>query len=521
MNLAQGRTDLAWYQAETGHILVLGTLDPGLLDYVYRFAPEIRSDIELLRRSENLVLDIKTCSAWRGGESVQKIEPLECVELIANLSVIASFPKKCLSADDLAAPYVSVILGAGKGSRMANDDSQKVCTYIGTRSATERALEIYRRTGFTRNILVVGHGSVKVVKHISEVCPDTTFVLQARLLGTGHAAQQAMYLLEEQGFKGDVLVVAGDKVIDPAALQLLRQEFEASGADLMALCTAKSRWPNSGRILLNPEGTIEAIIETMDIKKMKIVSSLLEQTESGGQLDPQTVRDWIWKEVPNEKKRRKAFPHAFLDRLQKVEPLDREELASFINPTDAFFEYRTTDGNVVRLTGDQIEQSARVVNVSVYLFKSDAFYFAVKRITNNNAQMEYYLTDIFEILCKARCEKGMRQFKVLPLELEDTEQVLGFNTEQELKDILIYLRSKMVAQLRQRGVLVDETAEKSDVFWVDDLDSIEKIGSGTRILGDAVVDLGPDPNHRIGANCVIDNARVYRETIPDGTVRRG
>lgn len=516
--LVKDQSKVSHYKDDTGYVVVAGVEDRALLEYVFRFAPEIWSDIETLRQEQNLVLDIKTCSAWRGLEILHEVHSGESAELVDNLSIIASFSKKQLTQHDLYSTYVSVILGAGKGTRMGNDDSQKVCTLVGTRTATERALEIYHRTGFTTNILVVGHGSSQVVKHVSEVCPQTTFVLQSRLLGTGHAARQAMYLLEKQGFKGNVLVVAGDKVIEPEALELLRREFEASDADLMALCTTKNRWPNSGRILLNAEGRIEAIIETIDIRKMQILESLFARTDSGGVLDAEEIRTWIWTEMPNEKKRRKAFPHAFLERLTESRPIDREQLLSFFNPSEMRIEYVTTTGDFVRLTGEEIEQSAKLVNVSVYLFKSEAFYFAVKRISNNNAQKEYYLTDIFEILCKARCEKGMQQFKVLPLELEDTEQVLGFNTEQELKDIMVYLRRKMVTLLEQRGVVVDESAKTSDVFWVDDLDSIAKIGKGTRILGDSVIDLGSDPRHTIGANCVINNAEVYRKSFPDGTV---
>ena len=44
--------------------------------------------------------------------------------------------------------------------------------------------------------------------------PQTQFVYQRELLGTGHAAKQGMRLLDAMGFEGAVLVLAGDKVVE-------------------------------------------------------------------------------------------------------------------------------------------------------------------------------------------------------------------------------------------------------------------------------------------------------------------
>jgi len=501
-------------------IAVVGCHTPSLLQHIEQFCPELHRRLEDLRGDGNLFIDLSSEGVWRGAEELLPVEG-DLEPLMEDLRALDSLPKKTLTEKGMNAENVVVILGAGKGTRMADGSSQKVCAEIGTRSVTQRALEIYKTKGFTEQVLVVGHLSDLVVRDAAGTCPETTFVLQTELLGTGHAAKQAMYLLEAQGYKGNVLVVAGDKVIAPEALQKLSRDFAEADADLMLTCAPKDRWPTSGRVAFDKENHIAAIVEAIDVKRMGLIERMAGELDRNGHLVTSDIREWIADEVPNERKVRKMFPPSFLERIQKDDPIDRDEFARVVNTADARILIRNADGSEMVLTADEVESRCQLVNVSVYLFKAECFYYAIKHIKNHNAQQEYYLTDIVEILRRANEDAGETRFKILPMELDDSEQALGFNTEEELQYVRSYLREKTIQRLRDRGVIVDESAAASDIFWVDDLDSIDKIGEGTRLTGDVIIDLGPDPAHRIGRNCTIENTRILREAVPDGTTRRG
>ena len=51
-----------------------------------------------------------------------------------------------------------------------------------------------------------------------------------------------------------------------------------------------------------------------------------------------------------------------------------------------------------RYSAKAIEKACRMVNPSLYLFKADVFYQGIAMIDNNNAQAEYYLTDVVKHL---------------------------------------------------------------------------------------------------------------------------
>lgn len=93
------------------------------------------------------------------------------------------------------------------------------------------------------------------------------------------------------------------------------------------------------------------------------------------------------------------------------------------------------------------------VNVGVYLFRAPLLFEALTRITNNNAQHEYYLTDVVEVLTRA----GHR---VSTVPVEELDEVMGVNAQyqreyaERLPDIQhaesMYQLIDAVARLRRR-----------------------------------------------------------------------
>src|SRR5262249_44631802 len=72
------------------------------------------------------------------------------------------------------------------------------------------------------------------------------------------------------------------------------------------------------------------------------------------------------------------------------------------------------------------ELALKEVNVGVYCFDAEALRWALPRLTNNNAQHEFYLTDVTEILASA----GRR---VETVRTENLEETLGINDRTHLQ----------------------------------------------------------------------------------------
>jgi bifunctional UDP-N-acetylglucosamine pyrophosphorylase/glucosamine-1-phosphate N-acetyltransferase len=102
-------------------------------------------------------------------------------------------------------PFATVILAAGKGTRMKSD-LHKVLHPIAGRPMLEHLFASVEALGPARQVVVVGSGREQlepvVAKHGGQV------VVQEPQLGTGHAVQQAEQALA--GFDGDVLILYGD-----------------------------------------------------------------------------------------------------------------------------------------------------------------------------------------------------------------------------------------------------------------------------------------------------------------------
>ena len=100
---------------------------------------------------------------------------------------------------------------------------------------------------------------------------------------------------------------------------------------------------------------------------------------------------------------------------------------------------RDEAGNFLRIVEDRdctpAQKQIRELNVGIYAFDCRALLESLDRIKNNNAQNEYYLTDVPEIL---RSEG--RTVAVYTAELN--EQILGVNTPEQLALAEKYLKER-------------------------------------------------------------------------------
>jgi bifunctional UDP-N-acetylglucosamine pyrophosphorylase/glucosamine-1-phosphate N-acetyltransferase len=118
------------------------------------------------------------------------------------------------------------------------------------------------------------------------------------------------------------------------------------------------------------------------------------------------------------------------------------------------------------------------------------------RLTNDNAQKEYYLTDIVQFAVADGCE-------VVASPAQEQVEVDGVNSPVQLADL------ERAFQLRQARALMEQGVRFADPARFD-LRGTLKCGQDVEIDVNCVfhgdVELGDDV--RIGANCVIANARI-------------
>ena len=98
---------------------------------------------------------------------------------------------------------------------------------------------------------------------------------------------------------------------------------------------------------------------------------------------------------------------------------------------------KDSKGNVLKIVEhrDATEEEKKIgeINTGIYCVDTEFLFHALGKVTNNNRQQEYYLTDIVEI---AVCEGQ----KVKSFIADDYVEVMGINTLEELTRAEKYLR---------------------------------------------------------------------------------
>lgn len=107
---------------------------------------------------------------------------------------------------------------------------------------------------------------------------------------------------------------------------------------------------------------------------------------------------------------------------------------------------RTGDGAFERIVeqkdASEEELAIREVNPSYYCFKADALFDALGKINNENANGEYYLTDVLGIMVG---EGG----KVMVVDAVPSEDVLSINTPDQLKVVDGVMRERLALEMSE------------------------------------------------------------------------
>lgn len=154
-----------------------------------------------------------------------------------------------------------VILAAGKGTRMKSA-RPKVLHRLGGRALLAHVLDRALQLSARRAVVITGHGADEVeaaVQALPLAGLSLAFARQEPQLGTGHAVQQAVPQLPDDG---TTLVLSGDVPLTEA--DTLQALLAASRGEQLALLTLELPDPTGyGRILRQGE-RVQAIVEHKD-----------------------------------------------------------------------------------------------------------------------------------------------------------------------------------------------------------------------------------------------------------------
>jgi bifunctional UDP-N-acetylglucosamine pyrophosphorylase/glucosamine-1-phosphate N-acetyltransferase len=183
---------------------------------------------------------------------------------------------------------------------------------------------------------------------------------------------------------------------------------------------------------------------------------------------------------------------------------------------------RDNAGNVVRIVehkdANTKERAIGEINTGLMVVRAKRLREWLGALKNDNAQGEYYLTDIMVMAARAGLQIGT---VVAPTEAE----VLGVNDKVQLAQLEAALRQQRATQLMLDGATLADPARvdiRGDVkVGRDVFIDVNVVFNGNVVLGDRVR-IGPnnvltdcriDADTEIHANCVIDRALVGPRNI--------
>ena len=180
---------------------------------------------------------------------------------------------------------------------------------------------------------------------------------------------------------------------------------------------------------------------------------------------------------------------------------------------------RGADGGVLKIVEhkDATDEERKIneINSGMYVFESEALASALDRLTPNNAQGEYYLTDTLEILLSDGKKVGAYA-------ISDNDEIRGINDRVQLSQAEAIMQKRINEAHMKNGV----TMRIPESIYIE---ADVEIGNDTEIGSGVTLKSGT----KIGSNCVIgqgstldkavihDNVEVLNSVILNSEIDEG
>ena len=155
---------------------------------------------------------------------------------------------------------------------------------------------------------------------------------------------------------------------------------------------------------------------------------------------------------------------------------------------------RDNDGSVLKIVeqkdASEEEKKINEVNSGMYVFDAQSLVYALDKITPNNAQGEYYLTDTLEILLSAGKKIG-------GYAISDNDEIRGINDRVQLNEAEKIMQKRINEYHMRNGV----TMRNPESVYIED--GVE-IGNDTEICQNVTIKSGT----KIGSDCVIGSGSM-------------
>ena len=175
-------------------------------------------------------------------------------------------------------------------------------------------------------------------------------------------------------------------------------------------------------------------------------------------------------------------------------------------------EYGAICGIVEEKDATEEQRHITEINTGIYCFELDGLFDRLRKIENNNAQQEYYLTDIVQVCMDEGASVGS-------ISVHDASETLGVNSRVQLAEAARIMQRRINEAWMTAGV----TMAAPDLCWIAPDVTLEPdttllpmtiLSGATKIATGCVI--GPDTrivSSSIGADSVVDSSIVLYSEV--------